>query len=82
MDTKLTLSMKKNTIEKAKKYAKSHKTSISQLVEQYLETIANSEKIELDGLGSLTKSLIPSMGFSSSLSAKELRNDALAKKYL
>ncbi len=82
MDTKLTLSMKKNTIEKAKKYAKSHKTSVSQLVEQYLETIANSEKMELDGLAPLTRSLIPLAGFSSSLSAKDLLNDALAKKYL
>ncbi len=82
MDTKLTLSMKKNTIEKAKQYAKNHKTSISQLVEKYLETIANNEKLELDSLGPLTKSLIPSMGFSSSLSAKDLIQDALAEKYL
>lgn len=82
MDTKLTLSMNKNTIEKAKKYAKSHRTSISHLVEEYLEKIANSEKLELDSLGPLTKSLIPNIGFSSNLSAKVLISDALAEKYL
>lgn len=82
METKLTLSMKKNTIEKAKQYAKSHKTSISQLVEKYLETIANNEKLELQSLGPLTRSLIPETGFSSSLSAKELLRNALAEKYL
>ncbi len=82
METKLTLSMQKKTIEKAKQYAKSHKTSISQLVEKYLEAIANNEKMELENLGPLTKSLIPAMGFSSPLSAKELLKDALAEKYL
>jgi len=82
MDTKLTLSMKKNTIEKAKQYAKSHKTSISQLVEKYLETIANHERIELESLGPLTRSLIPPTSFSSSLDTKDLLRDALAEKYL
>lgn len=82
MDTKLTLSIKKNTIEKAKQYAKNHKTSISQLVEKYLETIANNERIELESLGPLTKSLIPPSGLSNTLSANDLVYDALAEKYL
>lgn len=82
MDTKLTLSMKKKTIEKAKAYARNHKTSISQLVEKYLETIATNERMEFENLGPLTRSLIPASGLSSGLSSKELISDALAEKYL
>ena len=81
MDTKLTLSMKKKTIEKAKQYAKSHQTSISHLVEQYLETIATNERVELAGLGPLTRKLIVGSGFSSQLSTKELMRTALSEKY-
>lgn len=39
MTTKLTLTVEKSTIEKAKYYAKSTGRSLSDLVEKYLETI-------------------------------------------
>lgn len=49
MDTKLTLKLKQEVIEKAKRYATHRKTSISKLVENYLHKITNdndaSEKI-------------------------------------
>lgn len=41
MKTKLTLSVKKSIIEKAKSYAKSAGRSLSELIESYLETIIN-----------------------------------------
>jgi len=39
MTTKLTLTLQKSTIEKAKSYAKQTGRSLSELVEKYLETI-------------------------------------------
>ncbi len=82
MDTKLTLSLKKNAIDNAKKYAKRHHTSVSQLVEAYFESIANSERIELEGFGEVTKQLMSGPSFGGNLSAKELMKNALAEKYL
>ena len=49
MDTKLTLKLKQDIIEKAKDYARLRKTSLSKLIESYLHKITNdndaSEKI-------------------------------------
>ena len=42
MTTKLTLTVEKSTIEKAKHYAKNTGRSLSELVEKYLETIVES----------------------------------------
>lgn len=39
MNKKLTLSMDGKVIERAKVYAKSHNTSVSQLLESYLQTL-------------------------------------------
>ena len=39
MDTKLTLKLEQTIIEKAKGYAKAHRTSLSQLIENYLQEI-------------------------------------------
>ena len=41
MSTKLTLSLKKSVIEKAKKYAKGNNQSLSQIIESYLEKITS-----------------------------------------
>jgi len=43
MNTKLTLSLKKSVIEKAKKYAKDSNLSLSQLIESYLEKITSNK---------------------------------------
>lgn len=39
MTTKLTLSLKKSIIDKAKEYAKKNNQSLSQIIESYLEKI-------------------------------------------
>lgn len=44
MRTKLTLTVQKSTIEKAKSYARHTGRSLSELVEKYLETITLEEK--------------------------------------
>ena len=48
MQTKLTLSIDKKTIEKAKEFAKSTQRSLSEMVESYLESITNPPDESLD----------------------------------
>lgn len=44
MDTKLTLTVEKTIIDRAKSYAKSTGRSLSDLVEKYLETLTQDTK--------------------------------------
>jgi hypothetical protein len=46
MNTKLTLNLDKNIIESAKDYAKSNHTSLSKLIENYLNSLTTKEEIE------------------------------------
>ncbi len=48
MQTKLTLSIDKVTIEKAKIYAKATQRSLSEIVESYLDKITSPEKEDAD----------------------------------
>ena len=45
MDTKLTLKLDKFVIEQAKKYASSHKRSLSRIIEAYLKSLINQNKM-------------------------------------
>jgi len=44
MTTKLTLTVEKSVIEKAKSYAKQTGRSLSEIIEKYLESITSGEK--------------------------------------
>jgi hypothetical protein len=46
MDEKLTLKLNKFVIEKAKKYAASHKQSLSRIIESYLQSLTEQEETE------------------------------------
>lgn len=48
MTTKLTLTVEKTVIEKAKSYAKKTGRSLSDLIEKYLESITSDEKNDKD----------------------------------
>lgn len=80
MDTKLTLKLEQAIIEKAKVYAKSHKTSLSQLIENYLLNITN-EKKEEEKITPLVKSLSGIMKLPTDLDLKEGYADYLTEKY-
>lgn len=56
MSSKLTLTIDKNTIEKAKAYAKSNNRSLSDLVEHYFKALVN-EKVISEDISPLVKSL-------------------------
>ena len=65
METKLTLSLDKEVIEKAKKYAKAKKTSLSKVVENYfyyLTMATEKEKKRKKEKTPITDELVGSLG--------------------
>ena len=57
MNTKLTLSLEKEIIEEAKKYAREHNISLSFLVENYFQKIISDRKERKEGKASIVKEL-------------------------
>ncbi len=57
MDIKLTLSLDKAVIRQAKAYAKSHKISLSKLIESYLSSLVSNRKTTDFEITPLVKSL-------------------------
>lgn len=82
MSTKVTLTIKKAVIEKAKKYAKSQGRSLSNLVEEYLKSVtAEHPKDEELQLSPITKSLYGAVELKNTdIDYKEiLKNEILRK---
>jgi hypothetical protein len=77
MDSKLTLKLEKEVIEKAKFYAKSQHTSLSRLIENYLMTITSEE--DQESITPLVKSLSGIIDLPED--EKEDYSDYLTKKY-
>lgn len=48
MNTKLTLNWDKSIIESAKDYAKSHQVSLSQLIENHLDSLTKKEDRDME----------------------------------
>jgi len=80
MDTKLTLNVDKLVIEQAKKYAKSHKISLSQLIESYLSSIINKKHKEIE-ITPLVKSLSGVIKLENDFDYRESYTDYLIEKY-
>ncbi len=80
METKLTLRLKKRVIDQAKKYANDHETSLSKLIENYLEavTIASDEE---DHISPLVKSLSGVIQLSDNPDLKEQYHKHITEKY-
>ncbi len=76
--TKLTLSVDEKVIERAKRYAESHATSVSRLVETFLQGLAGSST-PVQELPPVTRRLLGVLG-SSRGSRKEYR-EYLGRKY-
>lgn len=56
MKTKLTLQLNKQVIDKAKNYARNHKTSVSKMVESYLELVTKQKPLAI-GISPLVENL-------------------------
>ncbi len=79
MDTKLTLSLKKEVIQNAKVYAKANNTSLSKLIESYLSMLVN-DRAEKPAVTPLVKSLIGVVDLKGE-DPKEAYRDHIAEKY-
>lgn len=83
MNTKLTLTIEQEIIQKAKEYAKDKNRSLSDIVENYLKILTKEEKEkELKKINPVVKSLKGSFKIPKNMDyKKELRN-RLEEKYL
>lgn len=80
MDTKLTLRLDQSVIGKAKNYARLHKTSLSALIENYLQKIT-SDNEEKDKITPLVKSLSGIVELNKDFDYKTDYSDYLVNKY-
>lgn len=80
MDTKLTLKLDNNVIERAKNYAKKKNTSLSQLIESYLNFLTTS-KTNSEAITPLVKSLSGVIDLPKKFDFKKSYKDHLIKKY-
>jgi metal-responsive CopG/Arc/MetJ family transcriptional regulator len=80
MDTKLTLKLNGDIIEKAKEYAKEKKISLSELIENYLQKVTN-EKKNTKTITPLVKSLSGVISLPKDHSHKKEYADYLSNKY-
>ncbi|NDV83266.1 DUF6364 family protein [Bacteroides sp. 51] len=79
MNTKLTLNVDKGIVEEAKRYARKHRVSLSNLIENYLNSLVEKpkEKKEVSALVESLTGIIPD--------TKDERNeyrDHLQQKYM
>lgn len=80
MDKKLTLSLNGNIIETAKNYAKSNNTSLSKLIESYLNSLTKREKKET-GITPLVESLSGVISIEDDFNVKDAYAQYLMEKY-
>ena len=80
MDTKLTIKLDGDVISRAKRYAKHRKTSLSKMIESYLDSVTkpSSKKIEITPL---VKSLSGVITLPDDFDYKKDYSDHLTNKY-
>lgn len=81
MDTKLTLKLDQEIIEKAKLYAAKNKTSLSRLIENYLSSLTSDEANSEMEISPFVKSLSSGISIPAEYDYKKDRADYLEKKY-
>ena len=82
METKLTLRLNGNVIERAKNYAHSHKISLSKMIESYLDNITKQKEAEEKiSVTPLVESLSGVINLPADFDYKNEYRDYLEKKY-
>jgi hypothetical protein len=82
MDSKLTLRLNQDIIEKAKTYASGKKLSLSRLIENYLNSLTN--EVESDTkiqISPFVKSMSTGVNIPADLDYKKEYSDFLTEKY-
>lgn len=82
MSTKLTLTIEKSVIEKAKKYARARERSLSDLIENYLKALTKEEPENQEELSPIMKSLKGSFKMPKDFDYKKELTERLSEKYL
>ena len=81
MDTKLTLKLEKEIIEKAKHYASEKKISLSRIVENYLNSLTSDKENNDIQISPFVKSLSSGIEIPADYDYKKDRADYLEQKY-
>ena len=84
MDAKLTLKLDKQVIDEAKKYASSHKRSLSRMIESYLKSLSergNSNDNEDIEISPYVKSMSSGINIPADLDYKSEYSDHKDEKY-
>ena len=82
METKLTLTLNDNVIERAKNYAKSQKISLSKMIENYLDSVTKpKEEKHMISITPLVESLSGVIVPPENLDFKKEYRDYLEEKY-
>lgn len=82
MNTKLTLTMEQDVIEKAKEYARKKEQSLSDLVENYFKALVENKSSTKDELTPMVKALKGSFKVPKHFDYKEELMFSLEEKYL
>ena len=82
MNTKPTLTIEGDVIERAKRYAKSKGRSLSSIIESYLEALTMEEGQKIKKQTPIVKSLRGSFKLPKGRNYKDLLTEALTEKYL
>ncbi|MBL7110787.1 MAG: hypothetical protein ISS19_02455 [Bacteroidales bacterium] len=80
MNSKLTLKLNSIVIARAKKYAKKHNTSLSKMIESYLDSVTSSGDSGIE-ITPLVKSLSGVIDLPSDYDYRKDYTDFLDKKY-
>ena len=82
MDTKLTLRLNGNVIERAKIYARNNKISLSKMIESYLDSLTRQkEEEEKNVITPLVESLSGVIDLPADFDYKKEYRDYLEEKY-
>lgn len=81
MDTKLTLKLNQEIIEKAKKYAADKKLSLSRLIENYLNSLTSTKNNEELEISPFVKSLSTGVSVPLDFDYKKDKGDYLEEKH-
>ncbi len=82
MNTKLTLTLEKEVIEKAKKYASENGRSLSEMVENYFKLLVREKKVPSLEISNRVKRLQGIVKVDSTFDYKKTLEEEITKRHL
>jgi len=79
VDTKLTLKLNQEVIEKAKAYASERQQSLSRIIENYLKSLTSEKGVEQTEISPFVKSLSSGTTLPTDVDLKEYQQQKLEK---